>query len=257
MPNQPKPKEGSIPNLAGVIKAEDLYKKMKFDYVPWAKTAQLLREHADGWMFHLQSNKTQNDLFDYVFTAPSGTGYLMGFYEHIETGKKGPLYPFAITNNSNQPIKLEQISSTHIQNSHRRCLCACACFTFGLAYELWAQIEIQEANEPAPIPAKKEIARSPQRGANARQAKPNSAVKEIVGDLTGRITETPKASLTQAQSNQVKKFMAAHPDGWEGIVKAFNDQFNKTGDKISQSITTQEQITFILERITGYENLSR
>ena len=105
--------------------------------------------------------------------------------------------------------------------------------------------------------AKKEIARSPQRGANARQVKPNSAVKEIVGDLTGRVAETPKASLTQAQSNQVKKFMAAHPDGWEGIVKAFNDQFNKTGDKISQSITTQEQITFILERITGYENLSR
>ena len=64
MPNQAKPKAGSIPNLAGIIKAEDLYKKMKFDYVPWAKTAQLLREHADGWMFHLQSNKTQNDLFE-------------------------------------------------------------------------------------------------------------------------------------------------------------------------------------------------
>ena len=120
-------------------------------------------------------------------------------------------------------------------------------------------IERNESSHPAGkvFTAKKEIARSPQRGANARQVKPNSAVKEIVGDLTGRVAETPKASLTQAQSNQVKKFMAAHPDGWEGIVKAFNDQFNKTGDKISQSITTQEQITFILERITGYENLSR
>jgi len=98
------------------------------------------------------------------------------------------------------------------------------------------------------------INRSPQRGANARQAKPSPVAHEMV---TGKVAETPKASLTQAQSNQVKKFMAAHPDGWEGIVKAFNDQFNKTGDKISQSITTQEQITFILERITGYENLSR
>ena len=96
------------------------------------------------------------------------------------------------------------------------------------------------------------INRSPQRGANARQAKPSPVAHEMV---TGKVADTPK--FTQSQSNQVQKFMAAHPDGWEGIVKAFNDQFNKTGDKISQSITNQEQMNFILERITGYENLSR
>ena len=110
--------------------------------------------------------------------------------------------------------------------------------------------DVIEQNEPV----KKEIARSPQRGANAKQVKPSPVAHEMV---TGKVAETPKASLTQSQSNQIKKFMTAHPDGWEGIVKAFNDQFNKTGNKISQSITTQEQITFILERITGYENLSR
>ena len=30
----------TLPNLAGVIKTTDIYKKMKFDYVAWAKTAQ-------------------------------------------------------------------------------------------------------------------------------------------------------------------------------------------------------------------------
>ena len=117
-------------------------------------------------------------------------------------------------------------------------------------------IDRNESSHPAGkvFTAKKEIARSPQRGANAKQVKPSPVAHEMV---TGKVAETPKASLTHAQSNQVQKFMTAHPDGWEGIVKAFNGQFNKTGDKISQSITTQEQITFILERITGYENLSR
>ena len=110
--------------------------------------------------------------------------------------------------------------------------------------------DVIERNEPA----KKEIVRSPQRGANAKQVKPSPVAHEMV---TGKVAETPKASLTQSQSNQIKKFMTAHPDGWEGIVKAFNDRFNKTGDKISQSITNQEQMNFILERITGYENLSR
>ena len=253
MPNQSKPKEGSIPDLSGLISKEDLHKKGSFaTYMNWARTTQYLREHAPGWEFHLECKL---DTEEYVWATPDGSGYLMCFFQNGE--KKTPLFPFPIMDNRNNPLPLEKISSRDLTDSHRRALCACAAFVFGLAYELWAKVEIDEAAKVDATPVKKEIARSPQRGTNARQAKPNSVVKEIVGDLTGRVTEAPKASLTQAQSSQVKKFMAAHPDGWEGIVKAFNDHFNKTGDKISQSITTQEQITFILERITGYENLSR
>ena len=62
----------------------------------------------------------------------------MGYFQHIDTNIKTTLFPFAITDNANRP--LSKISSVNFQNSHRRCLCACACFTFGLAYELWAQI---------------------------------------------------------------------------------------------------------------------
>ena len=101
------------------------------------------------------------------------------------------------------------------------------------------------------------INRSPQRGANARQAKPNSAVKEIVGDLTGRVTESPKVSFTEAQIKKVQDFTVSHPDNWDSLVEIFNDKFNKTGGKIATSVTTQEQIDFVLDRITGYENFSR
>ena len=251
MPATTKTKTGAIPDLSGLISKEDLHKKGSFaTYMNWARTTQYLRENAPGWEFHLEHKNEE-----YVWPSPDGSGYLMCFFQNGE--KKTPLFPFPIMDNRNNPLPLEKISARDVSDSHRRGLCACAAFVFGLAYELWARIEIEEAAKVDTTPVKKEIARSPQRGANAKQVKPNSAVKEIVGDLTGRVTETPKASLTQSQSNQIKKFMTAHPDGWEGIVKAFNDQFNKTGDKISQSITTQEQITFILERITGYENLSR
>ena len=253
MPNPQKTKEGSIPDLSGLISKEDLHKKGSFaTYMNWARTTQYLREHAPAWEFHLQC---RSDMQEHVWPAPDGSGYLMCFFQNGE--KKTPLFPFPIMDNRNNPIPADKISARDVSDSHRRGLCACAAFVFGLAYELWARIEVEEAARADATPIKKEIARSPQIGANARQAKPSSAVKEIVGDLTGKVAETPKASLTHAQSNQVQKFMSAHPDGWEGIVKAFNGQFNKTGDKISQSITTQEQITFILERITGYENLSR
>ena len=262
MPNQAKPEAGSIPDLSGLISKEDLHKKGSFAiYMNWARTTQYLREHAPGWEFHLEprviptvnlDTHTHTSPSEPVWEAPDGSGYLMCFFQNGE--KKTPLFPFPIMDNRNNPLPLEKISSRDLTDSHRRALCACAAFVFGLAYELWAKIEIEEAEKADAAPVKKEIARSPQRGANARQVKPSPVAHEMV---TGKVAETPKASLTQAQSNQVKKFMAAHPDGWEGIVKAFNDQFNKTGDKISQSITTQEQITFILERITGYENFSR
>jgi len=117
-------------------------------------------------------------------------------------------------------------------------------------------IERNESSHPAGkvFTAKKEIARSPQRGANARQAKASPAAHEMV---TGKVAETPKVSFTAAQTKKVQDFTISHPENWDSLVEIFNTKFNKTGAKIATSVTTQEQINFILDRITGYENLSR
>ena len=98
------------------------------------------------------------------------------------------------------------------------------------------------------------INRSPQRGANARQAKPSPVAHEMV---TGKVAETPKVSFTAAQTKKVQDFKATHPEGWDTLVETFNNEFNKTGGKIATSVTTQEQINFVLDRITAVENLSR
>ena len=121
-------------------------------------------------------------------------------------------------------------------------------------YGLAGDDDDAEGSAPTAIPAKKEIARSPQRGANARQAKPSPVAHEMV---TGKVAETPKVSFTAAQTKKVQDFMNAHPEGWETLVETFNAEFNKTGGKIATSVTTQEQITFVLDRITAVENLSR
>ena len=250
MPNQTKIKEGSIPDLSGLISKEDLHKKGSFaTYMNWARTTQYLREHAPNWEFHLECRL---DTQEYVWAAPDGTGYLMCFFQNGE--KKTPLFPFPIMDNRNNPLPLEKISARDVSDSHRRGLCACAAFVFGLAYELWARIEIEEAAKADAAPIKKEIARSPQRGANARQAKASPVAHEMV---TGKVAETPKVSFTEAQIKKVQDFTVSHPDNWDSLVEIFNDKFNKTGGKIATSVTTQEQINFVLDRITGYENLSR
>ena len=245
-----KTKTGSIPDLSGLISKEDLHKKGSFaTYMNWARTTQYLRENAPGWEFHLEPKL---DSEEYVWPAPDGTGYLMCFFQNGE--KNTPLFPFPIMDNRNNPLPLEKISARDISDSHRRGLCACAAFVFGLAYELWARIEIEEAARVDAAPIKKEIARSPQRGANARQAKPSPVAHEMV---TGKVAETPKVSFTAAQTKKVQDFKATHPEGWDTLVKTFNDEFDKTGGKIATSVTTQEQINFVLDRITAVENFSR
>ena len=149
MPTTTKTKTGSIPDLSGLISKEDLHKKGSFaTYMNWARTTQYLREHAPGWEFHLEPKNEE-----YVWPSPDGSGYLMCFFQNGE--KKTPLFPFPIMDNRNNPLPLEKISARDVSDSHRRGLCACAAFVFGLAYELWARIEIEEAAKVKVEPEKK------------------------------------------------------------------------------------------------------
>jgi len=234
----------TIPNLAGVIKTSDLYKKMKFDYVPWAKTAQLLREHAPGWQFFLKPSNPNGDIFSYVHVAPDNTGFLMGYFEHIETGKQTSPNVFAITDNANRPISLEKISCNSIQNSHRRCLCACACKDFGLAYELWAQIEIDEAKQVLPEP-KKGISRTP-----TKPKQEPDPVESIEDKNYGEpISKFAKDVVVNKMINLSKQY----PDKKDSVIDKFKKMFDITAKAIGpDDIRTTEQgkaLTLLINEI--------
>ena len=243
MPNQAKPKAGSIPDLSGLISKEDLHKKGSFaTYMNWARTTQYLRENAPGWEFHLEHKNEE-----YVWPSPDGSGYLMCFFQNGE--KKTPLFPFPIMDNRNNPLPLEKISARDVSDSHRRGLCACAAFVFGLAYELWARIEIEEAAKVEATPAKKEIARSPQRGANARQAKPSPVAHEMV---TGKVAQ---ASIPQSQKDALaKELKTLPPHGRNRVISSFRQEYNISSEKISEFITTPEHLSFIKSKIAEVES---
>lgn len=245
MPNQSKPKEGSIPDLSGLISKEDLHKKGSFaTYMNWARTTQYLREHAPAWEFHLQC---RSDMQEHVWPAPDGSGYLMCYFQNGE--KKTPLFPFPIMDNRNNPLPLEKISARDVSDSHRRGLCACAAFVFGLAYELWARIEIEEAERVDAAPAKKEIARSPQRGANARHAKPSPVAHEMV---TGKIAQ---ASIPQSQKDDLAKDLdKLSLTAKNKVISAFRLEYKISSTKISEFITTPEHLSFIKSKIAEVES---
>ena len=233
----------TLPNLAGVIKTTDIYKKMKFDYVAWAKTAQILREHAPGWQFCLDKSSVEEEISSYIFKAPDGTGFLMGYFENIDTGIKTALFPFAITDNANRPIPLDKISSVHFQNSHRRCLCACACFTFGLAYELWAQIEIDEAKQTPP---------PPKVGTSETPTKPNQELAPVSEKAK---TDPPiSREARELLLEQLQSLLESNPDKMKELVESFRKKFGIKDTKITRHITTALHGEFLSHAISKLDD---
>ena len=106
-----------------------------------------------------------------------------------------------------------------------------------------------DAEGSAPVAVKKEIARSPARGANARQAKPSSVAHEMV---TGKVAQP---SIPQSQ----KDALAEELDKLSLIAKnkvisAFRLQYKISSTKISEFITTPEHLSFIKSKIAEVES---
>jgi len=145
----------SPPNLAGIIRKDDVYTKgtgsYAASYVPWARIAQLLHEHAPGWDFALKLAEGGGP----VHKAPDGTGYVLGYF----AGPDGFItsdFPFPCMDHRNNPIPFDKISARVLTDTHRRALCAAAAFHFSLGYELWAKQELEDAKaEPAPAATSK------------------------------------------------------------------------------------------------------
>ena len=234
-----KPPDITIPNLGGLIRKDDLYYKGKLPYCSWAKTAQRIREHAPNWFFALEPDPNGQ----IVWIAPDNTGYLMGYFYNIETGLKLPLYPYAITGYGNKTIKYEEISTNDIQNSHRRCLCACGCYSFGDAFELWAGLEIEEAEKEekqAPPPPKKGVAKTP--------TKPNQKLEPTA--VLKKLPDPISAEAKKAILEKLSKLHNSYPTLMKAVVESFREKFSIKDTKIIKHITTAEHGEFLALEIS-------
>lgn len=141
-----------LPNLAGIATANLVDKigtgKFTASYINWARTVQMLREHAPGWMPELVPAVDGGLLH----LAPVGA-YLLIRFRHLD-GTLTPAVPQAVMDTSNKAIPVERITARDVTDTQRRGVCMAAAFTFGLAYELWAKMPLEsgyaeDADEPA------------------------------------------------------------------------------------------------------------
>ena len=135
-----------IPKLGGVIVKDDLFKKGKHDYAPWARIAHYINNSANGWQFQVKSWSNPEGQPQHVWKAPNGTAYLTTCF----TGPGGdttPDFVYALTDFNNKPLKYESVDARAFTDGTRRALCANAAMAFALGYELWAKEEVAEARK--------------------------------------------------------------------------------------------------------------
>jgi len=140
-----------LPNLAGVATKDlvDTIGSGRFmaAYINWARTINLLHQHAPGWMVDYVAGPDGG----LVHRAPVG-GYLLISFRHID-GTTTPALPQAIMNHKNNAIPFDEITARDVTDTQRRGMCMAAAMTFGLTYELWAKDKMEEAysrNDSAP-----------------------------------------------------------------------------------------------------------
>jgi len=223
------------PQLGGVISVDDISTKgsgsYAADYVNWAKIAHLLHVHAPGWQFQLGIAPDGG----HVWRAPDGTGYVVGFFANGD--QVTPDFPQACMDNRNNPIPLERITARTLTDTHRRCLCTAAAFTFGLGYELWARVEVE----------------NPMRDDNAQTAKA-SANEPVISRATPakKAPSSPNPERLSASEIQelVDAVLKVSDERRKQIVLAFQERFSLPADKkAADYIKTAAHRDFLMEQI--------
>jgi len=201
----------TIPNLAGVINKEDVFKKGHADFVAWARIANYLHSQAPGWEFVVKENPEKTG---HIWTAPDGTGYIVTYFTGPDD-EATPDFLYACQDNRNSPIKVEKISCRTLTDTHRRALCANAAFTFSLGYELWARLEVSNDSQAETTPSiKSSISTTP--------AQPQQDITSTNPPLTkadrNELLET-LATLFEKDKPKFEALQAAYRAQFDGVQK--------------------------------------
>ena len=224
-----------FPQLGGVISPDDISTKgsgsYAADYVNWAKIAHLLHVHAPGWQFTLSAAPDGG----HVWKAPDGSGYVVGYFANGE--QVTPDFPQACMDNRNNPIPFERITARTLTDTHRRCLCTAAAFAFGLGYELWARVEVENPMREESGIAAAATASASKHGHAAGQAKRLNSLKPEKLNAA-EIQELVQAVLKVSEERRAQ------------IVLAFQERFSLPPDKkAADYIKTAAHRDFLMEQL--------
>ena len=225
----------TIPNLAGIVTKDDVFSKgtgsYAASYVSWARIAMYLHSEASGWEFALREAPDGG----HVWKAPDGSGYVVSYFIGPDR-QFTPDFVFPCQDNRNAPISFDKVSCRTLTDTHRRALCANAAFTFGLGGELWAKLDVADADHteaPAAASAPPAVKSKPKPASALAKAAPKAEPADTPLNAEDRkLVLALLMDLTQDQLNP--------------ILEQFRAEFSIEPDiKTSTAITTQAHANFI------------
>ena len=202
-----------LPNLAGVA-SKDLVEKIgsgKFSaaYINWSRTMNLLREHAPGWL----PDYIPSEDGSLLHKAPVGA-YLLIRFQNMESGALTPALPQAVMDHRNNAIPFDKITARDITDTQRRGMCMAAAMHFGLAYELWAKMPMENGYKSEEAPA------APKAATKAPSAAAAKASEPLVPDTASEAT-FQEACLAKG----------VKPEAIEALVSIVNDKLGGDFEK--------------------------
>ena len=232
-----------IPNLAGVA-TKDLVEqigggKFSASYINWARTINLLHQHAPGWLVNYVTNNDGG----LVHKAPGAGGFLLIGFEHVD-GTSTPPLPQAVMDHRNNPIPYEKISARDITDTQRRGMCMAAAMTFGLGYELWAKMPLESGYAASEL--EPEMTSRPASKTIKKAAEP-------VEDLP-KVSDPNETPLTEDEKKVLRGLIVEIP---EASRKAFLDRFRERfglepNSKVAYAITKKKHEAFIQGLLPEY-----
>jgi hypothetical protein len=232
-----------IPNLAGVA-TKDLVEqigggKFSASYINWARTINLLHQHAPGWLVNYVTNSDGG----LVHKAPGMGGYLLIGFEHVD-GTSTPPLPQAVMDHRNNPIPYDKISARDITDTQRRGMCMAAAMTFGLGYELWAKMPLESGyatSEPEPEMTSRPASKTIKKAAEPATESP-------------KVSDPSETPLTEDEKKVLRGLIVEIP---EASRKAFLDRFRECfglepNSKVAYAITKKKHEAFIQGLLPEY-----
>ena len=127
-----------LPYLKGALTKDDLRRKNKFDYLPWAKCLQVINSEAPGWMPERGE----------ICHAADTSVWIQVRWVHVSGEAKTPWFDYALRDFSNRAVKAESATAKVICDASRRAYCASAAAFFSLNYETYVNEEFEPQDEP-------------------------------------------------------------------------------------------------------------
>lgn len=127
-----------LPYLKGALTKDDLRRKDKFDYLPWAKCLQVVNSEAPGWMPERGE----------ICHAADTSVWIQVRWVHVSGEAKTPWFDYALRDFRNKAVLADKATAKAICDATRRAYCASAAAFFSLNYETYVDEEFEPQEQP-------------------------------------------------------------------------------------------------------------